>query len=138
MALLELVRGLTPTELAGGFGLPSAAPIAGRVGEAFRRRVLALPAQPRLLLVAAADPTGDPGLVWQAAGRLGIGAEAATPAGGAGLVGGLSNLEIGTRLFISPRTVQYHLSKVFIKLDISSRSQLDRVLPADPATAQPH
>jgi DNA-binding CsgD family transcriptional regulator len=51
---------------------------------------------------------------------------------------GLSNLEIGTRLFISPRTVQYHLSKVFTKLDISSRSQLDRVLPADPATAQPH
>ena len=43
---------------------------------------------------------------------------------------GLSNPEIGTRLFISPRTVQYHLRKVFIKLGISSRSQLDRVLPA--------
>jgi DNA-binding NarL/FixJ family response regulator len=41
---------------------------------------------------------------------------------------GLSNPEIGTRLFISPRTVQYHLSKVFTKLDISSRNQLDRVL----------
>ncbi|MDP9255259.1 MAG: LuxR C-terminal-related transcriptional regulator, partial [Actinomycetota bacterium] len=44
---------------------------------------------------------------------------------------GLSNPEIGTRLFISPRTVQYHLRKVFIKLGISSRSQLDRVLPSD-------
>jgi DNA-binding CsgD family transcriptional regulator len=42
---------------------------------------------------------------------------------------GLSNPEIGTRLFISPRTVQYHLRKVFIKLGISSRTELDRVLP---------
>ena len=41
---------------------------------------------------------------------------------------GLSNPQIGTRLFISPRTVKYHLRKVFTKLDISSRSQLDRVL----------
>ena len=43
---------------------------------------------------------------------------------------GLSNPEIGARLFISPRTAQYHLSNVFTKLGISSRSQLDRVLPA--------
>jgi DNA-binding CsgD family transcriptional regulator len=42
---------------------------------------------------------------------------------------GLSNPEIGTRLFISPRTVQYHLRKVFLKLGISSRTELDRVLP---------
>jgi DNA-binding CsgD family transcriptional regulator len=45
---------------------------------------------------------------------------------------GLSNPEIGARLFISPRTAQYHLSNVFTKLGISSRSQLDRVLPAGP------
>jgi DNA-binding CsgD family transcriptional regulator len=50
---------------------------------------------------------------------------------------GLSNPEIGARLFISPRTVQYHLSSVFTKLGISSRSQLDLVLPAGPDTVGP-
>jgi ATP/maltotriose-dependent transcriptional regulator MalT len=51
---------------------------------------------------------------------------------------GLSNPEIGARLFISARTVQYHLGKIFTKLAISSRSQLDRALPGDPDTASPH
>ena len=87
LALLELPRGLTPAELAGGFGLPGAAPISGRIEEMFRRRVEALPTgSRRLLLVAAADPTGDPGLVWRGARRLGIDAEAAAPATEAGLV----------------------------------------------------
>ena len=87
LALLELPRGLSPAELAGGFGFPGAVPLSGTIEESFRRRVQALPDQSRrLLLVAAADPTGDPGLVWQAAGLLGIGAQAAAPAAGAGLV----------------------------------------------------
>jgi DNA-binding CsgD family transcriptional regulator len=50
---------------------------------------------------------------------------------------GLSNPEIGARLFISPRTVKYHLHKVFTKLGISSRSQLYRVLPGDPDPTRP-
>ena len=45
---------------------------------------------------------------------------------------GLSNPEIGARLFISSHTVQYHLSKVFAKLGINSRGQLHRVLPGGP------
>ena len=87
LALLELPRGLTAAELAGGFGLPGAVPLAGSIEDSFRRRVKALPAQTQLLLlVAAADPTGDPVLVWRAAGRLGIGAAVAQPAVEAGLV----------------------------------------------------
>jgi DNA-binding CsgD family transcriptional regulator len=87
LALLELPRGLTPAELAGGFGLPGAVPLSRRIEESFRRRVDALPDQTRRLLqLAAADPTGDAALVWRAAGRLGIPAEAATPAAQAGLV----------------------------------------------------
>jgi len=50
---------------------------------------------------------------------------------------GHSNPEIGARLFISPRTVEYHLHKVFTKLEISSRNELQRVLPSEAREAQP-
>jgi AAA ATPase-like protein len=87
LALLELPRGLSPTELAGGFGLPGALPLPGRIEESFLRQLAALPVQTRqLLLVAAAEPYGDLSLVWRAAGRLDIGVQAATPALEAGLV----------------------------------------------------
>jgi DNA-binding CsgD family transcriptional regulator len=91
LALLELPRGLTPDELAGGFGLPDAPGLSGRIEDSFRRRLAGLRAETqRLLLVAAAEPVGDPVLLWRAAERLGIGVQAA------GHTDGL--LEIGARV----------------------------------------
>src|SRR6195256_2243123 len=73
LALLELPRGLTPTQLAGGFGLPAAVPLSASIEEGFTRRLARLPGEARrLLLIAAADPTGDPAVVWRAARLLGI------------------------------------------------------------------
>ena len=73
LALLEMPRGFTPRQLAGGFGLPGALPVSEQMVNSFTRRLMALPADAqRLLLVAAADPTGDLALVWRAARLLGI------------------------------------------------------------------
>jgi DNA-binding CsgD family transcriptional regulator len=86
LALLELPRGLTPAELAGGFGLPSAAPLTGRIEDSFARQLDALPAETRRLVqLAAADPSGDRPLVWRAAARLGIPVQASVAAVEAGL-----------------------------------------------------
>ena len=86
LALLELPRGLTPAQLTGGFGVSRAVPLDGRIEESFGRQLETLPAQTRRLVqLAAADPSGDPVLVWRAAGRLAIGAGAAGPAVEAGL-----------------------------------------------------
>jgi DNA-binding CsgD family transcriptional regulator len=91
LALLELPRGLTPAQLAGGFGLHDAPGLSGRIEQSFRRRLEALPLETqRLLVVAAAEPVGDPVLVWRAAGRLGIGVQAASETDGL--------LAIGTRV----------------------------------------
>ncbi len=79
LALLELPRGMTPTELAGGFGVPAAVPLATSIEETFIRRLDGLSEDTRLLLlVAAAEPVGDPLLLGRAAGKLGISAQAAT------------------------------------------------------------
>jgi hypothetical protein len=86
LALLQLPRGLSPAQLAGGFGLP-AAPLIGRVEDSFARQLGLLPAETRRLLqLAAADPSGDRSLVWRAAGHLGIPVQARTSAVEAGLV----------------------------------------------------
>jgi DNA-binding CsgD family transcriptional regulator len=93
LALLELPRGLTPAELAGGFGLPDAGPLAGRIEQSFLRRFESLPPDSqRLVLIAAAEPVGDVTLLWRAAERLGVGADAVASAEGAGLI------ELGARV----------------------------------------
>jgi len=87
LALLELPRGMTPADLAGGFGLPGAGSLAGRIEQAFATRVESLPPDSRqLILLAAAEPLGDVTLLWRAAERLGIGPGAATRAEEDGLV----------------------------------------------------
>src|ERR1700691_1404961 len=87
LALLELPRGMAPAELAGGFGLPEAGPLPGRIEDSFRRQLAGLPEETRrLLAVAAADPSGDPLLVWRAAGRRGVAVAAGGPGAGAGRV----------------------------------------------------
>ena len=87
LALLELPRGLSPAQVAGGFGLPVSGPLAGRIEESFRRRLAGLPSPSRrLLMLAAADPTGDAVLVWRAAELLGIADSAAEAAEAEGLV----------------------------------------------------
>ena len=73
LALLELPRGLTPGQLAGGFGLPAALPLSTGIEQSFTRRLARLPRDTRrLLLLAAAEPVGDLALLWRAARQLGI------------------------------------------------------------------
>jgi DNA-binding CsgD family transcriptional regulator len=85
LALLELPRGMTAGDVAGGFTLP-AAPLSGRIEATFRQRFEQLPDDTRrLVLAAAAEPVGDAALLWRACERLGIGTEAAAPAEAAGL-----------------------------------------------------
>jgi DNA-binding CsgD family transcriptional regulator len=87
LALLELPRGLSSTQLAGGFGLPGVLSLEGRIEESFQRRLEALPEDTqRLLLVAAAEPAGDPTLMWRAAVQLSITGTALEPAELAGLI----------------------------------------------------
>ena len=96
LAMLELLRDFTPAELAGGFGLIGGVPVSGSIEETFRRRIDALPPDSRRLVqLAAADPVGDPLLVWRAAERLGISPDAASAAAEAGL------LEFGGRVRFS-------------------------------------
>lgn len=81
LALLELSRGLQASRLAGGFAILNSPALAGSIETSFRHRVELLPAPTqRLLLLAAADPLGDPLLLWRAAERLGFDADAARPA----------------------------------------------------------
>ena len=120
LALLELPRGMTAAELAGGFGLPGGAPLTGRIEESFRRQMAALPAETRRLLqLAAADPSGDQSLVWRAARRLGIPVEAGGPAAEAGLA------EFGTRVRFRHPLVR---SAVYRSASLADRQQMHAAL----------
>jgi DNA-binding CsgD family transcriptional regulator len=129
LALLELPRAMTPAELAGGFGLPGQRSLTGRIEDSFRRRLDALPAQTRrLLLLAAADPSGDPSLVRRAADRLGLPvAESAAMAAEAGLA------EFGTRVRFRHPLVR---SVAYRSASFAERHQVHSALAeeTDPAT----
>jgi DNA-binding CsgD family transcriptional regulator len=130
LALLELPRGLTPARLAGGFALPVSVPMERRIEASFRRRFLSLPAPSRrLLLVAAAEPTGDPVLVWRAAEALGVDDGAAAAVEAEGL------------LDLNPRVVFRHplvRSAVYGAASPEDRREAHRVLAdATDATADP-
>jgi DNA-binding CsgD family transcriptional regulator len=93
LALLELPRRVQPAHLAGGFERPDVSSIPRRVEDSFRLRSASLPDETQLmLLLAAAEPTGDVALLWSAAAHLGIAPGAAAPAEAAGL------MEIDTRV----------------------------------------
>ncbi|MDT5025838.1 MAG: hypothetical protein QOE61_2264, partial [Micromonosporaceae bacterium] len=120
LALLELPRGLSPTQLAGGFGLPATVPLSASIEEGYTRRLARLPRDARrLLLVAAADPVGDPALVWRAAERLGI------PQSAAHIV------ESEDLLALSPRTAFRHplvRSAVYGAARLKERRDVHRAL----------
>jgi DNA-binding CsgD family transcriptional regulator len=120
LALLELPHGLSPTELAGGFGLPATVPLSASIEEGYTRRLARLPYDARrLLLVAAADPVGDPALVWRAAERLGIPESAA------------DTVESEQLLALSPRVAFRHplvRSAVYGAAGLNERREVHRAL----------
>jgi hypothetical protein len=105
LALLELPRSWS-LDLAGGFGFPDTSPVADKIEQSYARRSLLLPADTqRLLLIAAAEPLGDVGLLRTAARSLGIDMSSADAAAEAGL------LHVGARVaFAHPlvRSAIYH------------------------------
>jgi DNA-binding CsgD family transcriptional regulator len=120
LALLELPRGLTPTQLAGGFGLPTTATLSAGIEDRYTRRLARLPSDARrLLLVAAADAVGEPALVWRAAERLGIPGSAA------------DTVESEQLLALSPRVAFRHplvRSAVYGSADLTERREVHRAL----------
>ncbi len=120
---------MTAAELAGGFGLPGADPLSGRIEGIFERRLAPLPEMTRLLLLlAAAEPTGDPALLWRAAGNLGLNAEdAVAPAEADGL------LTAGTRVIFRHPLVR---SAVYQTAPAADRRRAHRALAeaTDPGT----
>jgi DNA-binding CsgD family transcriptional regulator len=87
LALVELPRGLTAAELAGGYGRPDTRRLSNRLERSFHRQLRSLPDETqRLLLAAAAEPVGDPDLLRRASEQLGIAAAAGHAAEESGLI----------------------------------------------------
>jgi len=120
LALLELTRGLSVAELAGGFGRPDARPLASQIEQRFLRRIASLPpTAQRLLLAAAAEPVGDVSLLMRAAECLELGAGAAAAAQGAGLI------ELGARVRFRHPLVR---SAAYRAADPAERREVHRAL----------
>src|SRR3954447_18656343 len=120
LALLELPLGLAAEEAPGGFAHPAARPLASHIEQSFRRRLEMLPVETRqLLLVAAAEPVGEPAMLWRAAERLGLGADAAIPASEAG------PLEVGERVRFRHPLVR---SAIYRAASVRDRQSAHRVL----------
>jgi DNA-binding CsgD family transcriptional regulator len=120
LALLELPHGMSVVEPAGGFGVSPSVPVTARLEGNFLRRLHDLPvATQRMVLLAAAEPIGDPVLLLSAGERLGLGVEAAAPAEVAGL------LEVGTRVRFRHPLVR---SAVYAAATLADRHAVHRAL----------
>src|SRR4051794_13870022 len=128
LALVELPRGQSTVELAGGFALPGAGTLPSQIEEHFRQRTASLPeATQRLMLLAAADPVGDATLLWRAAATLGVERQAAEPAAAEQL------LEIGAQVRFRHPLVR---SAVYRAASLTDRRAVHGALAAatDPET----
>lgn len=120
LALLELPKGLTVEELAGGFGRPDLRPLAGQIEQTFLRRIQTLSSHTQqLLLIAAAEPVGDAALLMRAAAKLGIPPDAAAGAEAAGLI------DVGTRVRFRHPLVR---SAAYRAADLMQRRHAHRAL----------
>jgi DNA-binding CsgD family transcriptional regulator/tetratricopeptide (TPR) repeat protein len=127
LALLELTRGLTPTQVAGGFGIVGTTSLSGQIEAGYVARLASLaPDTRRLVLAAAAEPVGDAVLLWRAAEQLGIASDAGAAAAEAGL------LELDSQVRFRHPLVR---SAVYRSASPDERAEAHRTLAAatDPA-----
>jgi DNA-binding CsgD family transcriptional regulator len=127
LTLLDVARGVGPAELAGGFALPDVMPSMNHIELTLAPRLEMLPVETRrLLLIAAAEPLGEVAMLWGAASRLGLGADAAAPAQAAGLI------DIGSLVRFSHPLLR---SAVYRGASLADRQEAHRALAeaTDPA-----
>ena len=120
LAILEVPRNVSATELAGGFWISGTRHSAGQIEDSFVRRIQSLPADTqRLLLVAAAEPVGDAALFLRAAAQLGIPVDALAPAEAAGVI------EFGPRMRFHHPLMR---SAAYRAADLTARRAIHRAL----------